>query len=471
MGKQKRLPLTYYLLLLAAGAVYVVLALSDNIWADEAYTFAMLPHSFGEIWHITAADVHPPLYYFAAKLFTAAFGYSQFSVRLFSCVCYFLILSIGGSQLIRLFSKGAGLLFMALFLLYPFSLGLAAEARMYALASLAVFLCALFAYRVWHFGKKADWVGFVAAGLCAAYTHYFALVSAGVIYGLLFLSCLFRNRKLLKPWFFAAGATVLLYLPWLGCLLEQLTYKANNEYWIGAITLGGLLNDLISLLHANGFSTFPLFFGLIGLGLLVLLARKKAAVPLLALAVPVLTMALGVGVSLLMRPIFVIRYLVPCAPLIIFFVAYGIDTLQREFLRGGAVTLLLAAFCANLIFAVQDILPNPEKFGAAAVSQAEQAQAYVIQTQNHLHVSQVAAHYAPETAVYTPQTLGAASPYQNVSPLEAFSDDGLSCLAVLTDQGAEPDDSLFPGFRGTRLGTYFAAYDTFDLWLMERLPA
>ena len=57
MGKQKRLPLTYYLLLLAAGAVYVVLALSDNIWADEAYSFAMLPHSFGEIWHITAADV------------------------------------------------------------------------------------------------------------------------------------------------------------------------------------------------------------------------------------------------------------------------------------------------------------------------------------------------------------------------------------------------------------------------------
>ena len=317
MRKQNRLPLTYWLLLLAAGALYIVLALSDNIWADEAYTFAMLPHSFGEIWRITAADVHPPLYYFAAKLFTAAFGYSQFSVRLFSCVCYFLILSIGGSQLLRLFGKRTGLLFMALYLLFPFALGQAAEARMYALASLAVFLCALFAYRVWHFGKKADWVGFVAAGLCAGYTHYFALVSAGVIYGLLFLCCLLRNRKLLKPWFLAAGATVLLYLPWLRCLLEQLVYKANNEYWIEAITVRGLLNDLISVLHANGFSAFPLFFGLLGLGLMLQLVRKKAAAPLLALAVPGLTLALGVGVSLLMRPIFIIRYLVPCAPLIL----------------------------------------------------------------------------------------------------------------------------------------------------------
>ena len=134
MTKQKRLPSAYCLLLLAAAVIYGVLALSDNIWAAEAYTFAMLPHSFGEIWQITAADVHPPLYYFAAKLFTAAFGYSQYSLRLFSGICYWLILAIGGAQLTRLFSRKTGLLFMALYLLFPFSLEHAAEARMYSFA-------------------------------------------------------------------------------------------------------------------------------------------------------------------------------------------------------------------------------------------------------------------------------------------------------------------------------------------------
>ena len=203
-----------------------------------------------------------------------------------------------------------------------------------------------------------------------------------------------------------------------------------------------------------------------GLGLVIRLARKKAAAPLLALSVPVITLALGVGISMIMRPIFILRYLVPCGPLIIFFVAYGIDTIGREALRGGVVTLMLAAFCSNLIFALEDILPNPGKFGAAAVSQAEQAEAYVIQVGNHLHVSQVVAYYAPQVPIYTPETLGAASPYENIHPLEERPEEA-RCLAVLTEPDAEPDDSLFPESRGTKLGTYFAAYDTFDLWLVE----
>lgn len=467
MTKQKHLPRAYWLLLLAAGVIYGLMALSDNIWADEAYTFAMLPHSFGAIWRITAADVHPPLYYFAAKLFTAAFGYSQYSLRLFSGICYWLVIAIGGWQLTKLFSEKTGLLFMILYLLFPFSLEHAAEVRMYGLASLSVFLCALSAYRVWQFGKAADWVFLTASGLCAGYTHYFALVSAGVIYGLLFLCCVIRRRKLLKLWCLAAIATILLYLPWLKCLLEQLIYKANNEYWIGAITLKSLLHDLIILLHANGFSAFPLFFGLLGLALVIRLSLKKAAAPLLALAVPVITLILGVAISMLMRPIFIIRYLVPCAPLIIFFVAYGMDTIQKEYLRGGVVVLVLAAFCSNLIFAFQDILPNSGKFGAAAVSQAEHADAYVIQVSNHFHVSQVVAYYAPETPIYTPETLGAASPYGNISALEEYPEDGLNKIAVLTDSEVPPDDSLFPGYRGSKLGSYYAAYDNFDLWLME----
>ena len=82
-------------------------------------------------------------------------------------------------------------------------------------------------------------------------------------------------------------------------------------------------------------------------------------------------------------------------------------------------------------------------------------------------VSQVVAYYAaPQVPVYTPETLGAASPYENIHLLEERPEEE-RCLAVLTDPDTEPDDSLFPGYRGTKLGTYFAAYDTFDLWLLE----
>ena len=468
MLKQKRFSAAYYGILIIAGVLYALMALSDNIWADEAYTLAMLPHSFGEIWRITAADVHPPLYYFAAKLFSAAFGYSQYAVRLLSGICFFLTIAIGGAELTRLFSKKTGLLFMGLYLLFPFSLEHAIEARMYGLASLSVFLCALFAYRVWLTGKTRDWVGLVASGLCAGYSHYFALVAAGVIYGLLFLCCLFRRRKLLKGFFLSALLTIALYLPWLKCLLEQLAYKANNEYWIGAITIKSLMGDLITLLHANGFSAFPLFFGLLGLLFLLCAVRDKAAAPLLALSVPVITMVLGVGVSILMRPIYIVRYLVPCAPLMIFFVAWGISAIRRDSLRSASIALFFAAFSANLIFAVEDILPNPDKFGADAAAQAKEAQAYVIQTEQHFHVSQVVSYYEPQLPIYTPETLGAASPYKNIHPLEEYPEEGIQRLAVVTDVDTPPDDSLFPGYCGTKLGTYYAAYDSFDLWLMEK---
>ncbi|MGM9605133.1 MAG: glycosyltransferase family 39 protein [Faecousia sp.] len=468
MEKQKRTSLPYWLMLLLAAVIYSLMALSDNIWADEAYTFAMLRHSFGEIWQITAADVHPPLYYFAAKLFSMPFGYSQYAVRLFSGICYFVILAVGGAELTRLFGRKTGLAFMVLFLMYPFALEHAVEARMYALSSLAVFLCALFAYRAWLENRVWDWIGFTAAGLCAGYSHYFALVAAGVLYGLLFVCCLARRRKLLKPWLAASAVTIVLYLPWLKCFLEQLAYKVSNEYWITPITIESLVNDIIYLLHANGTGIFPLFFGLLGLGLAVQLVREKAAVPLLALAVPVLTLLLGVCVSMVIRPVFIIRYLVPCAPLIIFFVACGISTIRREALLGGAAAVLLTAFSGNLMVAIADILPNPDKFGSAAVAQASQAEAYVVLVDNHLHVSQVAAYYGNGAPIFTPETLGAANPYTNIDLLPEFSPEDYSCFVIFTNPDSEPDRSLCEHFRATKLGTYFAAYDTFDLWLMER---
>lgn len=456
------------LLLLAAGVLYSLMALSDNIWADEAYTMAMLPHSFREIWTITAADVHPPLYYFAAKLVSMPFGYSQYVVRLFSAGCFFAILAVGGKELSRLFSRKIGLLFMVLFLLYPFCVDFAIQARMYGLASLAVFLCALFAYRAWLENRVMDWVGFTAAGLCAAYSHYFALVAAGVIYGLLFLCCLCRRRKLLKPWFIASLVTVVLYLPWLKCFLQQLAYKVNNEYWIAPLTLSGMISEAIALVHADGFSVFPLFFVLLGLGLLIRLVRDRAAAPLLALVVPMLTMVLGVGISLLIRPIFIFRYLAPCGALIVFFLAYGVGTIRKETLYGGAVAVLLTAFSANLIFTIWDILPAPNKFGTAAAAQAEEAQAYVILTDTQFHMSQAASYYEPETPIYTQETLGDASPYPNIYLLEEFSPAGLDCFAVFTNKDAAPDDSLCQGFQAKNLGTYSLGNDLFDFWLLER---
>lgn len=473
MNKRRYIFSSYWLVLLFAAVLYGLMALSDMVWADEAYTFAMIRRSFPEIWRITAADVNPPLYYFAAKLFSMPFGYSEYSVRLFSGVCYFLILAVGGSQIHRLFDRKTGLMFMALFLLYPFALDHAAEARMYALGALAVFLNALFAYRVWLDNRGLDWAVFTLAGLAAAYTHYFALASAGVIYVLFFICCLCRNRKLLRPWLIASLATIALYLPWLKCFIAQLAVKVTDEYWIAPVTVRSVVNDLITLLRANDSRVYPLLLGLLVVVLFIQMIIRKDGPALLALAVPALTMLLGIIVSVAIRPVYIVRYLVPCAPLLMFFLAYGIASFRQERLFTAVSSVLLVAFFSNLPFVAASMIPGQNKIGSGFVKATDPAQAYVVELPDSVansHMSQVVSFYQSEKPIYVPETMGAASPYPNIEELTAFQPGELDCFAVLTEPDSRPSMSGMKDFECTPLGVYHEVNTQAGVWLLTRRP-
>lgn len=166
--------------------LYLLLLGGKYIWADEAYTFAILRHSYSEMCHITAGDVHPPLYYILLKFFIQPFGYSQAAAKVFSIVPYLMILIMGGIQTKKLFGKKVSFLFMGLFLLFPALLQYAVEIRMYSLAALFVFLCGVYAYRCYEINHLSDWCILLISGIGACYTHYFAMVSVGIIYLLLF---------------------------------------------------------------------------------------------------------------------------------------------------------------------------------------------------------------------------------------------------------------------------------------------
>ena len=100
---------------------------------------------------------------------------------------------------------------------------------MYSLSALFVFCNAVFAYKAYVFNGKKDWVLYTFFGLASAYTHYFALVSVGIIYGMLFFAILIKKRELIKPWVITAIMTVILYIPWLRLFIIQLKYKMDNE--------------------------------------------------------------------------------------------------------------------------------------------------------------------------------------------------------------------------------------------------
>lgn len=82
---------------------------------DEAFSFALVRHSFSEIWTITAADVHPPLYYWYLKVLTAPFHYSMRAAQIASVLPYLFILVFGGMQFRKYFTDRTAVLFMVMF--------------------------------------------------------------------------------------------------------------------------------------------------------------------------------------------------------------------------------------------------------------------------------------------------------------------------------------------------------------------
>jgi uncharacterized membrane protein len=311
--------------------MYCLLLGKKYIWMDESYTLVLIRHSFSDIWKITGEDVHPPLYYWYLKVVAAPFGYNMAVARFASVLPDMFILMFGGIQLRKYFHARTAVLFMVMYFCYPFAMAYSTEIRMYSLASAFVFACAVSAYKFWvGQGNVKNAIGLVLAGVLAAYTHYFAFVSVCIIYGELLIAILSKSRHLIRKWLGCVLVSVLLYLPWMPSFVAQLIYKSNNAYWIKKINLLAILayvNKLFGIESDCPVSISAVYAAIFALAYLVCLIhvlsgkKKDAVVPICSLLVPVGMLAVGLAASVLIRPVFVIRYIVPAIPLMAMFMA------------------------------------------------------------------------------------------------------------------------------------------------------
>ena len=79
-----------FVLLIALSLCF--LTVGDEIWFDEVFSVSIVKHSFSDIISFTAADVHPPLYYFILKCFTLIFGQRMSVYHLVSVIPFILML-------------------------------------------------------------------------------------------------------------------------------------------------------------------------------------------------------------------------------------------------------------------------------------------------------------------------------------------------------------------------------------------
>lgn len=359
-GSTRRSQITGLLLvalLLASFGLRVYRLGDKSVWWDEGLAAWAARQSLADIARWTAADVHPPLYFWMLHFWRQGSGDSEFGLRLLSAAIgvltaaatYRLGRAVGGWK--------AGLLAALLVSLSRFGIWWSQEMRMYALAALLAALSLWAAVRFWDRGRLTDgtlYVLFTAAGL---YTLYLS-VSVFAVANLVWLWVLWRSKHRWREairWAGAQIAVLLFFAPWLIYALGRIpTWSSASPvkldvflriYWT-VLTLGIPVN-----VEHYGWLTIPLLMVfLLGLAALFWRARRRwrvgrnGALLLLGLLLPA---GVVYAVSLpretfFYSPQLAPRYLLIFAPAFYVLLAWGLSLLGRG--RRWPVGAVLTAF-------------------------------------------------------------------------------------------------------------------------------
>lgn len=313
------------------------LCFSRDIWYDELFTIGMIEHSYGDLIGFTARDVHPPLYYCITKFVVdlckliCAQADSIMIAKVVSVMPYFLLLVYALTFLRKRFGMLTSGIFFFCIIGMPQMSAYTVEVRMYSWALFfvtAAFVHAheiVLAYREETPKARVHWIALTLYGLAAAYTQYFACVAVVMV----FLYALFS--KAVRNWLLCVAACIVGYLPWLFALISQITTVREN-YWILPLTwrsLGGCVKFLMKPSFASeGLNTvlavilFLLYIGVFGIYALRIYKKRKqhnqdeqniqkfwcAVAGCMVLCGLV---AFGFIASIVIRPIFVYRYMLP----------------------------------------------------------------------------------------------------------------------------------------------------------------
>jgi hypothetical protein len=265
----------FAVLALVAFAFAFVGLSSGAFWTDELFTLYLVDHHGGpaEVIRRSLTDVHPPAYYLFLYAWTQLFGLSGPALRSLSglfCVAAAGLFALGSG---RAFSAPARAFAAAAAGASNFWFFQSQNARNYGLGLLAVSALVVLALKARSAAREgrapgaAVIAGLSAAGMLASFTHFYAFLATGAVYGFLILTVPQRRLRIAMA---AAGLAILaLELAYIRLLLGH-TQQDVHELWFS--------NDPRFLLN----ETAHAITGALGPGsaavLLIVLAARSARV-------------------------------------------------------------------------------------------------------------------------------------------------------------------------------------------------
>lgn len=230
MAKFSQNPKTKLVFIFALALVIRLAGVTSRpIWYDESFSIliseqgpsAILSGTLVSDADSSAAEEHPPAYYFILWSWMQAFGNSLVVVRMLSIIfslgivfCVYLIAK-------HLFNQQTALTAALLTAILPFQIHYGQEIRMYVLLTFWLLL-ATYAF------LKRQWILFAIAAALAQYTHNLA---AFYLIPLALTPVFQKDWKTLRSLTLAGIAAIIIYSPWLIHLPAQIS-KVTSSFWI-----------------------------------------------------------------------------------------------------------------------------------------------------------------------------------------------------------------------------------------------
>ncbi len=227
---RKALPWLLYLYALVLFGMHFIRIFDNSFWGDEGYTIRLAQMSFVKMCLATAGDVHPPLYYFFTQILYHILGNHGYTYHLSAVLPYGMILILACTVIRKWFGLIPAAVVVTFSSLSSAALRYNLEARMYSLAAFCVLVAYLAFYQIYESNRLTDWLIFGFFSLCAAYSHYYALISVAFFY-LMLLSLWNKGAEFRKRIIWLYGGTILGYIVWLYVLLR--TFKRSvSDWWL-----------------------------------------------------------------------------------------------------------------------------------------------------------------------------------------------------------------------------------------------
>lgn len=340
-----------WLLAIGGAVLHGILCFGQTIWLDEALTGSYIRMGWRELLAFTTTDVHPPLYYLIVKTGITLFGDHVYVVKLFSYLPFVCMLLLTTVKVRKEYGNRTAFLLVVFLCTAPCIIERNAEMRMYQWAMFFVF-----AFALWLFGavkeqKKADWLICAVLGLCAAYTHYYALISVALLYAIVFFANS-KKRKVVINILICAVVSAVGYLPWLLVFLGQAKTLKETGWWQEAgISLADIYEYLVfPFTEKTGYEAV-LFLLILAAVIICWVMGKKAEYKMESAAcigMYLLLILLGILIVVFYQPVFIPRFIYPTVGVLLLGLALIMTKWRTEILcLAGAVLLLFAAKTYN----------------------------------------------------------------------------------------------------------------------------